>query len=191
MAPHGSSDGRRSLPLLNPLTVSYFLSGKEISVKGRGGIGSSRRLFFSTKFRAPPLSASLSAGERGGYNALYGGGSESRSGNSLHIPYRYIPSRFATGLGGELGRCLASSTLSTPCILMVDEPFGGSVHVALGLGLASSARGGLPMRIRLTPSIPQLYCETFVGRSPAREITVEFREYSRIYSRIKLFVCWN
>ena len=55
-------------------TVSYFhfhfFSGKEISAKGRGGIGPSRRLLFSTKFRAPPLSASLLAGERGGYNYL-------------------------------------------------------------------------------------------------------------------------
>ena len=49
---------------------TFFLSGKEISAYGRGGIGSSRRLLFSTKFRAPPLSASLSAGERGGYQEL-------------------------------------------------------------------------------------------------------------------------
>ena len=49
---------------------SLSLSGKEISAKGRGGIGSSRRLLFVTKFRAPPLSASLSAGERGSYNEI-------------------------------------------------------------------------------------------------------------------------
>ena len=41
---------------------------RKMRANGGCGIGSSRRLLFSTKFRAPPLSASLSAGERGGYN---------------------------------------------------------------------------------------------------------------------------
>ena len=48
-----------------------------------------------------------------------------------------LSSRFATGLGGALGRCLASSTLSTPCIWLMSPPV--TVHVALGLGLASKA----------------------------------------------------
>ena len=52
---------------------------------------------------------------------------------------RYIPSRFGTGLGGALGRCLTSSTLSTRTVHMVNESIGNSVHVALDLDLASKA----------------------------------------------------
>ena len=91
---------------LDPLTVSYFLSGKEISAKGRGGIGSSRRLLVSTKFRTPPLSASLSAGERGGYQppqapAVY----RRESGGGfccvrMHQPAPWVPATVRQGLGG-------------------------------------------------------------------------------------------
>ena len=49
----------------------FFLSFRQRNqCKREGGVGSSRRLLFSTKFRAPPLSASLSAGERGGYERI-------------------------------------------------------------------------------------------------------------------------
>ena len=51
-------------------TFTFTFRQRNQCNKERCGIGSSRRLMFSTKFRAPPLSASLSAGERGGYHNL-------------------------------------------------------------------------------------------------------------------------
>ena len=66
-APHCHSDAG-SHRFIFSFFHSLIPANKSVQRNGRGGIGSSDsdRLLFSTKFRAPPLSASLSAGERGG-----------------------------------------------------------------------------------------------------------------------------
>ena len=78
--------------LTRALTVSYFhFPAKKSVQKGEvrsdpraGYFFNEVRSLFSTKFRAPPLSASLSAGERGGYNiCTYSYLPESRN-------YRYV-----------------------------------------------------------------------------------------------------
>ena len=131
----------------------------------RCGIGSSRRLLFSTKFRAPPLSASLSAGERGGYN-------------------RSSSIRLELSVGHVVRVC------ESPCVLRAcGRPAHSNLDLTVASNIAQEHRPTSVQRMRycwtarmvykFTPrSFPRLYIHTYKIHDQAEHCPIRLQAWA-------------